>query len=273
MKPGLAHKLGTTGNGVDVSQQSNKYQTNMIAYVNKDIGLEVRGAFTDGDASKSGTSTVYSNSDDDVVFANNLWFAEVGYTVKDVGRILVSSKFSHRDYTVAAFLEPKLADLKALTSLLGFTFEMNDEKAAKQYALAVDARARYAINDQLSVTGMFNWTAGDKISSGENKNAEYASWGMVNVTYKMNDTIQPFCSVIYSAGTKCGTVEEIKFDTQYKASLRIYPGVSIFQTKNANIISGVALDISDVLHSSDYDTHGKLNNMTVTIPVLMRVKF
>ena len=93
----------------------------------------------------------------------------------------------------------------AQTSLLGFTFEMDNTGATEEYAMAVDARARYAINDQLSVTGMFNWTAGDEISSGENKDAKYASWGMVNVTYKMNDTIQPFCSVIYSAGKKCGT--------------------------------------------------------------------
>lgn len=44
-KPGLANKLGTTGLGTDISQQSDKYMTTMVQYANKGLGIEARAAY------------------------------------------------------------------------------------------------------------------------------------------------------------------------------------------------------------------------------------
>lgn len=202
---------------------------------------------------------------------------EAGYTVKDVGRILATTKAAEDSWAGALFFEPKLAGLKALTALAGVTYERKvkagtnaDGDSLTAQAIAGDLRVRYAINDQLSVTGMFNWTGGDKVSSKKLVN-QYATWGMVNVTYKLNDSIQPFCSVIYTSGTSAASVSAVDFDKAYTASLRVFPGVSIFQTKNANIITGAAFDIKDITkHEEDYDNN---ENMRIAVPVLFRVKF
>ena len=272
-KPGLADKLGTQGKGSDISQQSNKKLTNMLAYNNKDLGLEARVAFQETD-----TANGYGKSaSDDWVFANDLWFVEVGYTLDGLGRILVDAKTSYKDQAFALFVEPKLAGLEQLTSLVGFTYEQDSSAkkangdAQREVALGFDARARYAINEQLSVTGMFNWTAGDVAASGTDvKVASYATWGMVNATYALNDTFKPFCSVIYSSGAEAGKTAALAKTAAYKASLRIYPGVEIYNTKNANIITGVAFDINDFSNGDDYKNN---ENMKVTIPVLFRVRF
>lgn len=278
LKPGLANKLGTSGNGVDISQQNGKKKiSNMLQYNNKSLGLEARAAFIESNADDTYAGT--SDDNDNWNFANEQWFAEVGYTVKDLGRVLVNTKTSYKDQAFGIFVEPKLPDLSALTSLVGFTFEQNygtrytagDKKGdeAKQYAMALDLRARYAINDELSVTGMFNWTAGDKINSAKNgKDGMYATWAMLNATYRLNETFVPFFSAIYSSGADCGAAGALNFTASYKASLRFYPGVEIYNTSNANIITGLVFDIKDF--SGDHDNH---ENMKVMIPVLMRVKF
>ena len=269
-KPGLAAALGTSGLGTDVSQQSDKYPTTMVQYTNKDLGIEARAAY----ANYRGDTNYYAN-DNDIDFAVNRFMFEAGYTVKDVGRILATTKATNYDWVGALFFEPKLANLKQLTALVGVTYERNvnagtdskgDDLTAQ--AIAGDLRVRYAINDQLSVTGMFNWTGGDKVSSNKLVN-QYATWGMLNVTYKLNDTFQPFCSAIYASGASKAAVAAKAFDDPYAATLRIYPGVSIFQTKNANLIAGVAFDIVDFTND-DFDNH---ENMYISVPLLMRVKF
>ncbi|WP_294430995.1 hypothetical protein [uncultured Treponema sp.] len=263
-KPGLANKLGTSGNGVDISQQNGKKKiTNMISYTNKDMGLEARGAFIE---SKAGTYANPDDAGDDWVFDNDQWFAEIGYTIKDVGRILFTTKDSHKDMSFALFVEPKLADLKALTSLVGVTYEQNTSGEKTQTAIAIDARARYAIDDQLSVTAMYNWTGGD-VGTTETKTAKYATWGMLNATYKLNETFVPFCSMIYSSGAAAGAVGALGFKDTYAASLRVYPGVEIYNTKSANLITGLVVDLVNFTGEDDDFTK------KFTIPVLMRVKF
>lgn len=276
-KPGLAVALGTSGNGVDISQQNGKKKiTNMLQYTNKGLGLEVRGAFIESDPA---TYAKTADDNDDWNFANEQWFAEVGYTVKDLGRVLVNTKTSYKDQAFGIFVEPKLPALSALTSLIGFTFEReysaeytkgdNKGDACNEYALALDLRARYAISDELSVTGMFNWTAGDELNSEKSgKDGKYATWAMLNATYRLNETFVPFFSTIYSSGAKSGSVSGLAFTDSYKASLRFYPGVEIYNTANANIITGLVFDVADF--SGDHDNH---ENMKVMIPVLMRVKF
>ena len=288
-KPGLT-QLGTgkkgefaktNGNGVDISQQNGKAKiTNMLAYVDKDLGLEVRGAVI-----QSKETSTYANPDDsgdDWVFANQQWFAEVGYTIKDVGRVLVNTKASYKDQAFAIFVEPKLADLKALTSLVGFTFEQNyenydkDGDPLKAYALGLDLRARYAIDEQLSVTAMLNWTTGDAVDLDAadekktlgTKTARYATWGMLNATYKLNETFVPFCSVIYTSGLTAGAAGAMSKSDTYASSLRVYPGVEIYNTKNANIITGIVWDVNGFMAPS-----GTECVKAITIPVLMRVKF
>jgi len=271
-KPGLANKLGTSGNGSDISQQSNKKLTNMLAYNNKDLGLEARVAFQESD-----TSNGYGKSaSDDWVFANDVWFAEVGYTIPDIGRVLVNAKTSYKDQAFGIFVEPKLADLKQLTSLVGFTYEQDSSAknakgdAQKEVALAADARVRYAIDENLAVTAMFNWTAGDVATTGTDvKTAKFATWAMLNATYKLNDTFKPFCSVIYSSGKAAGATDALGFKDDYTASLRVYPGVEIYNTKNANIITGVVWDANGFIEGSAKKECTK----KVTVPVLMRIKF
>ncbi len=339
-KPGLAVAGGTAGNGKDVSQQSNKKQTTMVQYKNKDLGLEARFAYTDSD----GTKTTFAGNDDkhhhndydkngklqqskynnDWVAANELWFGEVGYTVDGVGRVLATTKLAHHDYTGALFFEPKLANLSALTSLVGFTYETATDKAygkglhGKYYdsdlsesanTMAIDLRARYdlgAVVEGLSVTFMYNWTFGNTVKSkiatdrfgdayikdwkgltyydDAAKPGFYATWAMFNVTYKLNDTFTPFLSLGLSNGKTAGSAgTAAAFDDKFTCSLRTYAGVEIYNTKNANLITGVCWDVNNMNDGSGNHRHvGKDGKVTdtrnacsksISIPVLLRVKF
>ncbi len=275
MKPGLAAGLGTAGNGKDISQQSNKKLTNMLAYTNKDLGLEVRGAFTEN---TEDTSYAKEHDDgDNWEFENDLWFAEVGYKIPEFGRILVNTKTSYKDQAFGIFVEPALSGLDQLTSLVGFTFEQDSHEydsngdVQKDFALALDLRARYAINDQLSVTGMFNWTGGDKkVANGTDaKTAQFATWAMLNATYKLNDTFVPFFSAIYTSGKDAGKSAALDRKADYTASLRLYGGVEIYNTKSANLITGIVWDANAFIEGDAQKECTK----AVTIPVLLRVKF
>lgn len=295
-KPGLANALGTSGNGSDISQQSNKKLANMLAYTNKDLGLEARAAFWENDGTDGKTNTYGKSDSDDWTFANEVWFAEVGYKIPEFGRVLVNTKTSYKDQAFGIFVEPKLAALEQLTSLVGFTFEQNSNSIdangddQKEFALALDLRARYAINDQLSVTGMFNWTGGDMagvtwdaknevikhttLTTGNkpsvgNKSAVFATWAMLNVTYKLNDTFVPFFSAIYTSGKDAGAVSALMRDEDFTASLRLYGGVEIYNTKSANLITGIVWDANGFIEGARLAECTK----AVTIPVLLRVKF
>lgn len=275
-KPGLAVKGGTAGNGVDISQQSNKKQTTMVEYNNKDLGLEARVAYIDSD----GTKTTFAGKDEgeDWVFANETWFGEIGYKIDGVGRVLATTKLAHKDYAGAIFFEPKLESLSALTSLVGFTAETktnaskdgDDDVAANTYAL--DLRARYdlgAFVEGLSATVMYNWTFGNA-ANGAEKPGFYATWAMLNLTYKLNDTFTPFLSLGWSNADACGkSGAAAAFDDPFTCSLRTYAGVEIYNTKNANLITGVCWDaanMNDTVYGGDC-------TKVVSIPVLMRVKF
>ena len=214
---------------------------------------------------------------DDWVFDNDQWFAEVGYKIPEFGRVLVNTKTSYKDQAFGIFVEPKLSALEQLTSLVGFTFEQYSGSVdangddQKEYALALDLRARYAINDQLSVTGMFNWTGGDKKAANgtDVKTAQFATWAMLNATYKLNDTFVPFFSAIYTSGKSAGAASALDRKADYTASLRLYGGVEIYNTKSANLITGIVWDANGFIEGKARGTCEK----DVTIPVLLRVKF
>ena len=275
-KPGLATTKGVAKLGVDISQQNGKKtQTTMVEYNNKDLGLEARVAYLD----KDGTTTTFANGEEggDWVFANETWFAEVGYKINGVGRILATTKLSHKDYAAALFLEPKLADLPALTSLVGFTAETKtnagkdkgDDVAANAFAL--DLRARYNLGDfveGLSATVMYNWTFGNDATAAGEKPGYYATWAMLNLTYKLNGTFTPFLSLGWSNATECGKAGKAAyFDDPLTYSLRTYAGVEIYNTKNANLITGICWDAADMTNQKGACVK------TVSVPVLMKVKF
>ncbi len=308
-KPGLAVAGGTAGNGVDISQQSgafgkNKQQTTMVQYKNKDLGLEARFGYTDND----GTKKTFAGSDDgkewdDWVSSNESWNGEVGYTIDGVGRILASTKLSHKDYAAALFFEPKLANLSALTSLVGFTYEtatgvahgkgLNSDMTENATTMAIDLRARYNLSDfveGLSVTFMYNWTFGNIASDhiatdafgkeyfknyknyytyydDADKPGFYATWAMLNVTYNLNDTFTPFLSLGWSNASTVGAPGAVAaFDEKLTYSLRTYAGVEIYNTKNANLITGVLWDVNNM-----NDEKNVVKDFS--IPVLLRVKF
>ncbi len=281
-KPGLA----VSGLGNDISQQNGKKtKTTMVQYKNNDLGLEARVAFLDKQSGDSfaGNKTTGDKSfrNADWVFANDTWFGEVGYTVDGIGRVMATGKFAHKDYAGALFFEPKLADMEELTSLVGFTFETKtnaakdnkgDDVAAN--AMALDLRARYdlgAFVEGLSATVMYNWTFGNNVADGTDKKPGfYATWAMLNLTYALNDTFKPFLSLGWSNASSCGKSDTAAaFDDPFTYSLRTYAGVEIYNTKNANIITGVCWDAANM---NDTVAGGKCTK-TVSIPVLFRVKF
>ena len=289
LKPGLAVKGGTAGNGIDISQQSNNKQTTMVQYKNKDLGLEVRAAYRDTDGSK--TTFAGSDENNDWVAANDLWFGEVAYTINDIGRVMATGKFAHKDYAGALFFEPKLADMNELTSLVGFIYETKtnagtdksgDDVAAN--TMAVELRARYdlgAFVKGLSATFMYNWTFGNIVTSDAKKPGFYAEWAMLNLKYALNDTFNPFLSVLFSNGAWSAnksndadlymkpSASASAFDEAFTYSMRVFGGVEIYNTKNANIITGICWDaanMNDTVYGGDC-------TKVVSIPVLMRVKF
>ncbi len=295
LNPGLAHKGSTSGNGIDISQQSNKKQTTMVQYKNKDLGLEARVAYRDVD----GTLTTFATDEEsgDWVAANDLWFGEVGYTLNGFGRIMATGKFAHKDYAGALFVEPKLSEMKELTSLVGFIYETKtnagtdlkgDDVAAN--SMAVELRARYdlgAFVNGLSVTAMYNWTFGNTVTSAKGsvdakKPGFYSEWAMLNLTYAYNDTFHPFLSMLFTNGVwSANTANDAgdvymkpatsasAFDAAFTYSMRVYGGVEIYKTKNANIITGVcwdAVNMNDTVYGGDC-------TKAVSVPVLLRVKF
>ena len=291
LKPGLANKGKTDGNGVDISQQSNKKQTTMIQYKNKDLGLEARVAYRDVD----GTYTTFADGEEsgDWVAANDLWFGEVGYTLNGFGRIMATGKFAHKDYAGALFVEPKLSAMKELTSLLGFIYETKtnaaqdangDDVAAN--SMAVEARARYdlgAFVNGLSVTAMYNWTFGNTVvKKTDKKPGFYSEWAMLNLTYAYNDTFHPFLSMLFTNGVWSANTSNdagdvymkpattaSAFDDAFTYSMRVYGGVEIYNTKNANIITGVcwdAVNMNDTVYGGEC-------TKAISVPVLLRVKF
>ena len=289
LKPGLAVAGGTAGNGKDISQQSNNKQTTMVQYKNKDLGLEVRAAYRDTDGSKKTFAS--GDENDDWVAANDLWFGEVAYTINDIGRVMATGKFAHKDYAGALFFEPKLADMKELTSLVGFIYETKtnagkdksgDDVAAN--TMAVELRARYdlgAFVKGLSATFMYNWTFGNTVTSDAKKPGFYAEWAMLNLKYALNDTFNPFLSVLFSNGAWSANTSNdadlymkpsasaSAFDEAFTYSMRVFGGVEIYNTKNANIITGICWDaanMNDTVYGGDC-------TKVVSIPVLMRVKF
>ena len=294
LKPGLAVKGGTAGNGIDISQQSNNKQTTMVQYKNKDLGLEVRAAYRDVDGSK--TTFAGNDENNDWVAANDLWFGEVAYTINDIGRVMATGKFAHKDYAGAIFFEPKLADMKELTSLVGFTYETktnaakdkNGDAVEAANTMAVELRARYdlgAFVKGLSATVMYNWTFGNTATTVAGKDAKkpgfYAEWAMLNLKYALNDTFNPFLSVLFSNGAwSANTANDADlymkpsasasaFDEAFTYSMRVFGGVEIYNTENANIITGVCWDASNMNDT----VYGRDCTKVVSIPVLMRVKF
>jgi len=278
-KPGLAHKLGTSGNGVDISQQNGKKKiTTMVQYTNKDLGLEVRGAFIDAKSGLDNTYSAKADNSDDWEFENNQWLLEAGYNVANFGRVMATLKTSYKDQAFALFVEPNKV-VSGLTSLVGFTYEMNGDKDEAS-AFGIDLRARYAIDDKLSVTAMGNWTQGDSSNDKTKKVDAYSTWAMANATYKLNDTFQPFMSVVYTTGATenkddaKNTIDytfiganSCKKDDAYSGNLRFFPGVSIYNTSAANIITGVVFDMYNFTGEDEESLY------MVKVPVLIRVKF
>ena len=269
-KPGLAAAFATNGMGADISEQSSlkgssKKMTTMVQYNNKDIGLEARAAYIN----EGGADTWVSEN---VTLNETGFFGELGYKINGFGRILWSNKWIDHAWATGLFVEPKLDSLSALTSLIGFTYEYKNEANSDDdsHAWAVDLRARYAFNDKLSATLMLNASMGTAAKMAGN--GSYANWGMVNVTYKANETIHPFFSIVYNSGSSSSAVSKASvaarsINKSYTCDLLFYPGVEIYNTASANIITGLAVRVTDLANA---DSNTQLN---LCVPMLLRVKF
>ena len=168
---------------------------------------------------------------------------------------------ARRQIVAAAFFSPKMVE--GLAATLGFTFENDgqdkdaDDKA-QQY-IAIDARARYAINDATAAGIYLNYT-------NVGKHGDADSFGVLdavaNLNYNVNDLVKVFVEgeFVFNANSDLKKL--------YGHQLAGQLGAIFTAGKGAEIDVAARVTAAGVGSDQDKDTLGT----QVSIPVCMRVK-
>ena len=112
--------------------------------------------------------------------------AEVGYRQEGLINLDVAIKSPKNKQTIiGAFVSPLMVE--NLRATVGFT--MGNYDGDKEFAF--DARARYAITEKTSVTGMFNYSSISKELKASNSGDDLnAMWTMISVNHVAGDNIR-----------------------------------------------------------------------------------
>ncbi len=194
---------------------------------------------------------------------------------------LIFKKVAPRYNVFALFVKPQVLD--GLDMTIGGTVETYNKKDADYTALAFDFRARYQVNDQLSITTFNNYSsidtdAGLAISAGlvGHKGAEgyclgkdatvkvkSAMWNELEARYKVSDLL----TIMGSVGLITPLENAKDDDNDYGIEWRVTPAVQIYANSNAYVYTGVALSGTSTT-VSDVDN----SVFAVQVPVVFRVK-
>ena len=199
--------------------------------------------------------------------------AEVGKT----GKVVVNKGQTDGDgqaLAIGVYVQPLM--VKGLIATVGGAVSVYDGEVTDWSA---DLRARYAVNDALSLTYYGKLSAltdsvddnvvalstnigfGSKTSITTNT----AMWNMLNARYKVNDLI--------TASLNLSAVTDLKNkdDTNAGTTLGITPGAEFFAAKNATITIGVNATFGG-LGAEEKSAYKKEMDLGICVPVLFRVK-
>ena len=167
------------------------------------------------------------NPSGDVAF-NAGFVGEVSYAQDDLIKATLSIKSMHEDnYTFGLYVSPLM--VPGLDSMVGFTYLTTKDVVD---AFGIDARAKYAITEKTSVTGMLNYSSASFDGSDEDKSA---LWTMLSLGYKAGENIRYVATVnnqVRDMDAKAGTA----------CKLSLSPACMIQASEKCNVT--VAFDMS-----------------------------
>ena len=167
------------------------------------------------------------NPSGDVAF-NAGFVGEVSYAQDDLIKATLSIKSMHEDnYTFGLYVSPLM--VPGLDSMVGFTYLTTKDVVD---AFGIDARAKYAITEKTSVTGMINYSSESFDGSDEDKSA---LWTMLSLGYKAGENIRYVATVnnqVRDMDAKAGTA----------CKLSLSPACMIQASEKCNVT--VAFDMS-----------------------------
>lgn len=148
------------------------------------------------------------------------WGVETGMNIGEGSKLTAMFKNPAKDtYAFAGFLENKTVK-ENLDFVAGFTF---GRAAGKTIELAIDARARYDLADNLAITTMNNLTYKDK---------DFSIWDMVSLTLKASEKLDVLMTVHW---------EYQNFDTPENGKLDFVPSVKYTAAKGVDVSSGIII--------------------------------
>lgn len=140
------------------------------------------------------------NPSGDVAF-NAGFVGEVSYAQDDLIKATLSIKSMHEDnYTFGAYVSPLM--VPGLDSMFGFTYLTTKDVMD---AFGIDARAKYAITEKTSVTGMINYSSESLDGIDEDVSS---LWTMLSLGYKAGENIRYVATVnnqVKDMDAKAGT--------------------------------------------------------------------
>lgn len=129
----------------------------------------------------------YDPADKTDVRSHSSFAYEVSYAQDDLIKATVAIKnYSFTTTSYGVYVSPLM--VPGLDSMVGFTYLTADDDGA----MGIDARAKYAITEKTSVTGMLNYST----TMLDNSDADVSSlWTMLSVGYKAGDNIRYVATV------------------------------------------------------------------------------
>ncbi|MBP5283412.1 MAG: hypothetical protein J6Y93_01955 [Treponema sp.] len=214
--------------------------------------------------------------DDTTTYYDAFFVSRVQAKVKNVlnAELIYKHPTQHVN-DIALYVMPVVT--KALTLNVGGAIEMDGTDGADYTDWAFDVRARYAVDDNLSIT-FFTNVSGTDLEAGRNISAgvvghkggegwataakfKTAMWNNLSARYKLSDTL--------AATLNVGLINALSNvdgdDESYGMEWRVTPAVQVYAASNASIWAGVAISGSSL---SDADT----SVMSIQVPVIFRVK-
>lgn len=202
-KPGIAIGGAQFVDGANLTD--GKYAT-VLAYTLSDVLpgklMFKAGIVRVGDGKDTKDNVYYNPADKTDVRSHSSFAYEVSYAQDDLIKATVAIKnYSFTTTSYGVYVSPLM--VPGLDSMVGFTYLTADDDGA----MGIDARAKYAITEKTSVTGMINYST----TMLDNSDADVSAlWTMLSVGYKAGDNIRYVATVNNqvkdmdaAAGTAC----------------------------------------------------------------------
>lgn len=228
-KPGIAIGGAQFVDGANLTD--GKYAT-VLAYTLSDVLpgklMFKAGIVRVGDGKDTKDNVYYNPADKTDVRSHSSFAYEVSYAQDDLIKATVAIKnYSFTTTSYGVYVSPLM--VPGLDSMVGFTYLTTKDVVD---AFGIDARAKYAITEKTSVTGMINYSSASFDGSDEDKSA---LWTMLSLGYKAGENIRYVATVnnqVRDMDAKAGTA----------CKLSLSPACMIQASEKCNVT--VAFDMS-----------------------------